>query len=332
MNVKTFMPEANSDYAVQIDWLYFYLNAVSVFFTVLIFALIIIFAVKYRRRSEADRPHGEHESAWLELVGSVIPFILVMSMFVWGAVLYLRQSVPPKDALEIFVTGKQWMWKVQHPNGKREINDLHVPAGVPVKLTFISEDVIHSYYLPDLRVKRDVVPGRYTQLWFEAKKPGESHIFCAEYCGSEHSRMIGRLHVMAPADYEQWVSFQAPPFTGAVAGAPAEGENPLVARGKALFTQFACNTCHQPQPGLPVQLGPKLGGILGQKRSVFLDMAMTQKAEITVDDAYLLESIALSNAKIAEGFQPAMPPFKGVIPDADINALVAYIKTIPAGQ
>lgn len=332
MNVKTFMPEANSDYAVQIDWLYFYLNAVSVFFTVLIFALIIIFAIKFRRRSEADRPHGEHESAWLELVGSVIPFILVMSMFVWGAVLYVRQAVPPKDALEIFITGKQWMWKVQHPNGKREINDLHVPAGIPVKLTFISEDVIHSYYLPDLRVKKDVVPGRYTQLWFNAKKPGESHIFCAEYCGSEHSRMIGRLYVVTPTEYETWVGHTAPPVTDAVAASGGGGPaaNPLVEKGKALFTQFACNTCHM--SGLPVQLGPKLGGLMGRKRTVFSDMALTQKSEVTADDAYLLESVVLSNAKIVEGFQPVMPPFKGLIPDADVNALVAYIKSIPDGQ
>lgn len=331
MNVNSLMPEANSDYAVQIDWLYFYLNAVSVFFTVLVFALIIVFTIKYRRKSDADRPHGHHESPWLEIIGSVIPFFLFMSMFVWGALLYVKSSIPPKDALEIFVTGKQWMWKVQHPNGKREINDLHVPAGVPVKITMISEDVIHSYYLPDMRVKRDVVPGRYTQMWFQAKKPGESHIFCAEYCGSEHSRMIGRLHVVTPAEYEKWVGSTAAPVTDAQIAANGGSTASLADKGKGIFNQFACNTCHAAPAGTP-QIGPKLGGILGQKRSVFTDMAMTQKAEVTVDEDYLRESILVSNAKIREGFAPAMPPFKGVIADADVNALIAYIKSIPDGQ
>ncbi len=199
-------PEQASTLAAQVDYLYFFLIAVSVFFSVLIFFLIYIFAVRYRRKSEHEVPEQIPGLIKLETLWSVIPFLLCMVVFAWGATLYFDTYSPPKGALEYYVVGKQWMWHIQHPTGQREINELHVPTGQPIKLIMATEDVIHSFYVPAFRVKRDVVPGRYTTLWFEAIRPGEYHLFCAEYCGTKHSQMRGRVVVMEPAEYQNWLS------------------------------------------------------------------------------------------------------------------------------
>ena len=183
-------PEQASQYAPQVDALYIFLISVAVFFTTLICFLILYFVVRYRRSANVNRLNPP-SSQLLEVTWSVIPFILTMVMFAWGAALYSKQHQPPEDADEISVVGKQWMWKIQHSNGKQEINNLHVPVGRPVKLNMISEDVIHSFYIPAFRVKQDVLPGRYTSMWFEASKPGRYHLFCAEYCGTSHSQMGG---------------------------------------------------------------------------------------------------------------------------------------------
>lgn len=299
-------PEQASTMASQVDYLYFFLVAVSIFFAVLIFFLIYIFAVRYRRRSEDEVPKELPGLLKLELLWSVIPLILTMVVFAWGATLYFDTYSPPKDALEMFVVGKQWMWHIQHPTGQREINEIHLPAGQPIKLTMATEDVIHSFYIPAFRVKRDVVPGRYTTMWFEATKPGEYHLFCAEYCGTKHSEMKGRVVVMEPADYQNWLS-------GGTANEPLE------VVGAKKFQQLACHTCHVDKPNAR---GPSLVGIFG--KPVQLQNGQT----VIADEDYIRESILNPNAKIASGYKPVMPTFKGQINEVGLLQITAYIKSL----
>jgi len=299
-------PEQASTLAAQVDYLYFFLIAVSLFFSVLIFFLIYIFAVKYRRKSEDEVPEQIPGLLKLEMLWSVIPFLLCMVVFVWGATLYFDTYSPPKDALEYYVVGKQWMWHIQHPTGQREINELHVPTGQPIKLTMATEDVIHSFYIPAFRVKRDVVPGRYTSMWFEATKPGEYHLFCAEYCGTKHSQMRGRVVVMEPADYQNWLS-------GGVANEPLE------VIGEKKFRQLACHTCHIDKPDAR---GPSLVGVFGEP------VRLQNGRTVTVDEMYIRESILNPNAKIAAGYRPVMPTFKGQIDEVGLLQITAYIKSL----
>jgi cytochrome c oxidase subunit 2 len=225
-------PQAASSIASDVDLLYFFILAVCSFFAVLVSALVVIFAVKFRRRHADEVGHDIHGSIALELIWTAIPFVLAMVMFFWGADLYFRIARPPADAMDVFVVGKQWMWKVQHPEGVREINELHVPLGRPVRITLGSEDVLHDYYIPAFRVKMDAVPGKLTTLWFTATKAGSYHIFCAEYCGTQHSGMVGQVIVMEPQDYEAWLA------GGRMTGTPVEN-------GERLFTSLACITCHK---------------------------------------------------------------------------------------
>ncbi len=305
-------PEQASSMAKDVDYLYFYLTAVTLFFSILIFSLVFFFAVRYRRRSETERPKPIHGVLSLEVFWSVIPLGLTMVMFFWGASLYIQMRRPPANATQLFVVGKQWMWKIQHPEGQREINELHVPVGRAVKLMMTSEDVIHSFYVPAFRVKMDVLPGRYTELWFTPIKVGEYHLFCAEYCGTKHSGMRGKVVVMEPADYETWLS-----------GAPA-GES-LEQAGGRLFTQFNCQTCHEQGP---TSRGPSLHEILG--RTVRLKSGET----ITVDEAYLRESILQPNAKLVAGYEAVMPTYQGQLSEEQVLQLIAYIKSLtrPEGQ
>ena len=225
-------PEQASTFAPQVDHLLYFLLAVAVFFTVGIFTAIAYFAIRYRRRSDQELPGAVHGSVPLEIAWSVIPFGLTMVMFTWGASVYFKESRPPDNALQIYVVGKQWMWKLQHMEGRREINELHIPLGRPVKLTMTSEDVIHSFFVPAFRIKQDVVPGRYTTLWFQPTKPGRYHLFCAEYCGTRHSGMTGWIEVMSPRDYQAWLS-----------GGPSTGS--LAENGQRLFEDLACGNCHK---------------------------------------------------------------------------------------
>jgi cytochrome c oxidase subunit 2 len=244
-----FLPEQASRISGQVDLLYYFLVTVSIFFALLIFFLIYIFAVRYRRRTEEEIPKQIPGLLQLELAWSIIPFGMTMIAFFWGASLYFNTYSPPENTLEIYVVGKQWMWHIQHPTGQREINTLHLPLGEPIKLTMATEDVIHSFYIPAFRVKKDVVPGRYTTMWFEATKAGEYHLFCAEYCGTKHSQMIGTVVVMEPTDYQAWLS-------GGTTG------EPLSVAGEKKFHQLACNTCHTDKPGAR---GPSLVGAFGSQ-------------------------------------------------------------------
>jgi cytochrome c oxidase subunit 2 len=322
------IPEQASTMAGRVDALYFFLIGVTVFFGTLIAVLSIGFAVRYRRsrHGTAKQIHG---SLPLEILWTAIPFAIAMSIFVWSAQIFLAIARPPDDALEIFVVGKQWMWKIQHMEGRREINELHVPADQPVKLTMTSEDVIHSFYVPAFRVKQDVIPGRYTTLWFEATKPGEYHLFCAEYCGTEHSRMIGRVVVLEPHDYQRWLSGEGA-AAAAVPGAPgAAASGPSLADlGKAVFERTGCQTCHgvNDEEAAVKVIGPALHGIYGKP------VKLADGTEVVVDDAYLRRSLLEPVKEIVAGYQPIMPPYAGRLSEEELLQLIAYFKAIgPSG-
>lgn len=306
-NTFSLLPEQASTIAGSVDALYLFLVALSVVFTVLTAVLVILFVVRYRRRSEDEVPEPPHEDSRLEIICGSVLLVLMLVLFGWGAKVYFANNRPPADAMEILVVGKQWMWKLQHPQGKREINELHIPVGQPIQLTMTSEDVIHSFYIPAFRVKQDVLPGRYTRVWFEATKPGRYHLFCTEYCGTEHSRMGGWVVAMPPAEYERWLR-----------GAAATPETPVEA-GKRLFTSLGCATCHA---GGTTQLGPSLTGVAGHK------VKLADGTEVLADDEYLRESILNSPAKVVAGFQPVMPIFKGMISEDQLLNLIAYIKSL----
>jgi cytochrome c oxidase subunit II len=297
-------PEQASTFAERVDALYYYLLSVSGFFVLLIFALIFYFAVKYRRRSEGEQTPPILGSIPLEVAWIVIPFILVMIMFVWGASLYFTAFSPPANAMEIFVIGKQWMWKVQHPEGRREIDELHVPVGYPVKLTITSQDVIHSFYIPAFRIKMDAVPGRYTSTWFEASKTGTFHLFCAEYCGTAHAGMGGRVVVMKPAEYEQWLRTGAP-------------EESLVAAGGRLFQQLGCSGCHSQHSTVRA---PLLDGVYGKP------VPLQSGQVVLADESYIRDSILLPQKDVVAGYAPVMPPFQGRISEEELMQIIAYIR------
>jgi cytochrome c oxidase subunit II len=309
------MPPRASSVATEMDLLYLFIAAVSAFFVVLVAALVFIFAVKYRRRHPDEVGADIHGSLVLELTWTFIPFVLSMIMFVWGADLFFRLARPPVDAMDIYVVGKQWMWKVQHPSGVREINQMHVPIGRNVRITLGSEDVIHDYSIPAFRVKMDAVPGKLTTLWFNATTPGTYHIFCAEYCGTKHSGMIGEVIAMTPQDYEAWLTAGGAVATGPVAS-PADA-------GRELFANvFGCVACHRDDG--TTGLGPVLGGVAGNP------VTLTDGRTVVADDNYLRESIMNPSAKIVQGFtSPSiMPPFQGSVSEEQVMQLIAYIKSL----
>jgi cytochrome c oxidase subunit II len=300
-----FPPQA-STFAGQVDAIYFFLVAITVFFVALIFGSVIYFTAKYRRRSITERPPQIHIDMRLEVLWSIIPLILVMISFGWGASVFVTMSQPPENALELRAVGRQWMWKLQHPSGAREINQMHIPVGQPVKIILASEDVIHSFYIPAFRIKMDVVPGRYTAAWFEATREGEFHLFCAEYCGTQHSGMIGRVVAMKPVDYQRWLTAQAV-------------DEPVAVSGERLFQQLGCGGCHQT---IATTQGPSLHGLPG--RRVRLQSGET----VAADEAYIRESILNPHAKIVAGYQPIMPTYQGQLSEDALHQIMAYLKTL----
>ncbi len=298
-------PARASSIAGQTDAFMLFMIAVTGFFTVVIFILIFTFAMKFRKEKHPIAADIIGSNV-LEITWSIIPFGIFMLMFVWGAVVYLQERRPPANAMEIFAVGKQWMWKFQHQEGQREIDQLHVPLGRDVMLTMISQDVIHDVFIPAFRVKQDVLPGRYTTLWFRAIKPGRYHLFCSQYCGTAHSGMIGEVVVMEPAAYQAWL-----------AGGNAEGS--LASTGQKLFQQLGCSTCHR----FDTQgRGPNLVGVYG--KPVLLDDGRT----VTADDNYIRESILQPGAKVVAGFKPIMPSFNGIVNEEQLLSLIAYVKSL----
>lgn len=308
-HLPLFPPQA-STMAARVDALYFVLVAITLFFALLIATLIVSFAIRYRRRAPEETGARIVGSLVLEGLWIGVPLVLVLVIFAWGASLYFALWRPPRGALEIYVVGKQWMWKVQHPDGRREINELHVPAGRTVKLILGSEDVIHSFYVPAFRVKADAVPGRWTTLWFQATRTGRFHLFCAEYCGTKHSRMIGTVVVMEPAAFQEWL-----------AGGVAAGS--MAAAGQKLFTDLGCHTCHLPDG---TGRGPALAGLLGAT------VTLADGRQVQVDEAYLREAIVNPGAKLLKGYPPIMPAYQGLISEEGLQQLLAYITSLSPGQ
>ena len=301
------MPEQASSIASQIDALYYFLILISSVMSVLIAFLIVYFAIKYRRGSAADRTQGAHRFYLMEIAWIVGPFLVVMVIFFWSAQLYFAQARAPAGAMEINCVARQWMWKFQHTEGNAEINDLHVPLGQPVKIRMISEDVIHSLYIPAFRIKQDVLPGRYTTVWFEATKAGQYHLFCAEYCGAKHSEMGGRVIVLEPSQYEAWL-----------AGRDV-AEPPEVA-GRRLFDQLRCNSCH---------LGGGMAGRCPPLDNLYGSTVRLQNGQsVVADETYIRESILRPAAKVVAGFQPLMPSYEGQISEEGILQLIAEIKSM----
>jgi cytochrome c oxidase subunit 2 len=300
-------PDQASSFAWQVDALYFYLIAITVFFTVLIVAGILFFVIRYREREKYATGAEIHGSVALETTWSIIPFVISMTIFLGGAIVYYNQYRPPADAMEIFVVGKQWMWKVQHGTGQREINELHVPVGRKIKLTMTTEDVLHDFSVPAFRTKMDVVPGRYTTMWFEPTKPGKYHLFCAEYCGMNHSGMGGYVYVMEQRDFDNWLSGNVSGMTPAAAGLD-------------LFqNKLGCASCHQQNDQ---GRGPNLAGIAGKQ------VQLAGGQTVIADDEYIRNSILNPQGQIVQGYQPIMPTFKGQVTEEQLMQLVTYIKSL----
>lgn len=301
-----FFPDAASSIAGSVDTLFGFLVMTSLFFVVLIAVLIVVAMFKYRRKTPAEVGSAAHGSIALELGWTVIPLMIALGLFGWSAMVYVNYRTAPKDTLDIYVIGKQWMWRLQQPNGKREINELHVPVNRNIKLILGSEDVIHDFYVPAFRVKMDVVPGRYNTLWFRPTKVGTYHFFCSQYCGTNHAAMGGWVTVMDPADYAAWLSDES-------------GELNPSSAGEKLFNQLACNTCHLANG---TGRAPSLNGVYGAK------VLLADGTTTTADDAYIRESILQPNAKIVAGYQPVMPTFQGLVTEEQILNLTSYIKSL----
>ncbi|PEQ13647.1 cytochrome c oxidase subunit II [Novosphingobium sp. PC22D] len=298
-------PPMASEYAGRVDLLIASFGALVALLSAPVFILMAFFAVRYRRGRRADRSHREDRNVWVEVSWSLIPFVLVLGFFVWSTKMFLDQRSPPENALTLTVVAKQWMWKFQHPEGAREIDELHVPAGRPVRLTMTSQDVIHSLYVPALRIKQDVLPDTYSQLWFIADRPGVYALRCAEYCGTDHSEMIGRFIVQRPEDYARWL-------------ARSGTDEGLAERGGKLFVKLGCSGCHG--PASPVR-APSLAGLYGSV------VPLEGGRVVRADEQYLHDSIMLPNKDVAAGYKPIMPPFGNLIGEEEVSQLVAWIKS-----
>ena len=305
-NQINLFPENASTYASQVDYIYLYLLLVCSVVALGVVIAIVYFSIKYARNPTHTAIQQVEGNNMLEITWSVIPLVIMLTMFGWGAWLYMRMTTPPKGTLDFYVVGKQWMWKLQHPTGQREINELHVPVNQAVLLTLTSEDEIHDFFVPAFRMKRDVVPGRYTQCWFEPTKIGTYKILCAQYCGTKHSQMIGTVYVMSASDYDKWLS-------GNLGAESAE------AAGEKLFEANRCNTCHKDAADAR---GAPLWGVAGSK------VTLKGGATVLADDEYLRESILHSTAKVVQGFEPIMPLYDGQLTEEQVLQLVAYIKTL----
>lgn len=302
-------PERATTMADRVDALFVFLTAVTGTVGVAVTFLIIYFTVKYRRRAEGERTPRILGSMRLEVWWSVVPFLIFLVMFAWGASIYTATARPPDDALDVYVVGKQWMWKLQHADGQREINELHVPVNRPVRLTLTSEDVIHDYFVPAFRTHVDVIPGRYVITWFQADRVGTFDVYCSQYCGTNHSGMIGTVTIMEPSDYERWQSGHA--------------EGSLALAGRKLFLKLQCITCHSADSRARA---PVLESLYGRQ------VALRDGRTVLADDAYIRESILYPAAKVVQGFDPIMPTFKGQVGEEELIQLISFIKALGPGH
>src|SRR3954452_11001125 len=298
-------PESASTLSPRVDALYFFILGVTIFFTTLVALLIVVFAVKYRK-DKHPVPVQIHGSIPLEIFWTLVPLGIAMVIFAWGSILFFQERHPPRSSMTIYAIGKQWMWKFEHPGGQREINNLHVPVGYPVRMTMISQDVIHDFFVPAFRTQMDVLPGRYTELWFEATKPGRYHLFCNQYCGTKHSGMIGEVTAMPYGDYQQWL--RGPGAFGSFA-----------TEGQKFFASMGCPTCHT---GADNARGPNLYNLYGRM------VRTSDDRTIVADEAYIRESVLNPSAKIVYGFQNIMPTFQGQLNEDEMIQLIEYVKSL----
>jgi cytochrome c oxidase subunit 2 len=303
-------PEQASEYARRYDLLFATITALTIFFTVVVLVLVVFFAIRYRAGSTADRTRPQHENLRIEVAWSLPPLLLGIGIFAWGATDFVTLRRPPKNAIEIFVIGKQWMWHLQHPNGVREMNQLHVPVGVPVKLTMISQDVIHSFYIPQFRVQYMVVPGRYTYQWFTASKPGRYNLFCAMHCGTQHSEMGGYVYVLPQAEYAAWLQHGGE--------SPKSAMRTMEQAGQDLYTTLNCANCHGTVDSVRA---PSLYGIFGRRET------MANGETLVADDTYIRDSIINPYAKIVKGYRDEMPEYKTQLTEEQIHSLLEYIRS-----
>ncbi|HTY59304.1 MAG TPA: cytochrome c oxidase subunit II [Bacteroidota bacterium] len=300
------LPPAASTVAHEVDALFAALVVMTVVLSGLIFFCITFFAIRYREGSKASRANARSESLPLELAWMIVPLGISFGVYCWASTLFAKMRVAPADATEIYVVGKQWMWKIQHRQGNREINELHVPAGRPVKLIMTSQDVIHSFFIPAFRIKQDVLPGRYTTEWFQATTPGVYHFFCSQFCGTSHASMTGLVTVMEPSRYENWL-------------AGSGGGTPMASSGEQLFRQFGCVTCHLVNS---TGRGPSLVGLMGSR------VELEDGGTAVADRAYLQESILNPAVKIVRGYKPLMPVFRNQLTPDQVSQLIEYIASL----
>jgi cytochrome c oxidase subunit 2 len=305
LHASALFPAEASGIAPYVDALYFFLVAMTIFGTTFVAILLLVFSVRYRREKNPVATQIEG-STLLEATWTIIPLAIFLVTFVWGALLYFRIYDPPTNAMNIYIVGKQWMWKAEHPGGQHEINALHVPTGKPIQLTMISQDVFHSFSIPDFRIKREVIPGRYSTVWFEPTQVGTYHIFCTQYCGTQHSGMIGEVTVMTPGDYKKWLE-------------QSNSGQSLAQNGERLFASMGCNSCHN---GTAAARGPSLAGVYGSK------LTLTDGRQILVDDAYLRNAILNPSEHVTAGFAPIMPTYQGQISEDGLIDLVEFIKNM----
>jgi cytochrome c oxidase subunit 2 len=306
LNASALFPREASTIAPWMDALYFFLLAMTVVGLILVGSLMTAFSIRYRREKHPVAVQIEG-STLLEATWTIIPLAIFLVCFVWGALLYFRIYNPPINAMNIYIVGKQWMWKAEHPGGQHEINALHVPIGRPIQLTMVSQDVFHSFSIPDFRVKREVIPGRYTTVWFNATTAGTYHIFCTQYCGTQHSGMIGEVTAMTPEDYEKWTQESTSGMS-------------LAQNGERLFASMGCNSCHS---GNAAARGPNLAGVYGSK------LQLANGSQVLVNDAYLRDAILNPSQHVTAGFAPIMPTYQGQISEDGLIDLVEFVKSMP---
>lgn len=295
-----------SDTGREVDAIFWGLVGISALTVGVLLVLIVYFCIRYRRGAKPPKRAGGDSNLPAEIIWTLAPLPVFFGLFCWAGALYFRMSRPPADADEVVVVAKQWMWKIQHPDGRREINELHLPVGRPVSVLMISQDVIHSFFVPAFRNKQDVLPGRYTRIWFRPTRAGDYHLFCAEYCGTDHSAMIGTVHVMEPADYAKWLADADPPES-------------LVAAGRRLFFSRGCSGCHTTGSQIAA---PLLEGIYGKA------VGLSNGATVIADETYLRDSILLPNKQVVGGYEPVMPTFQGQLKEEEVLQLIAYLKSL----
>lgn len=297
------LPPRASTFAAHLDGMFYAMLGLSTVVVLGVFTTMVVFAVRFRRGRDVDRSGESHRELGIELTWTLVPFALFVGIFAWSIVLWVDMRTPPKNAQTIYVVGKQWMWEFEQPGGQREIDTLHVATGQPVRLVMTSQDVIHDVAIPAFRVKQDVLPGRYTDLWFTPTRAGSYDLFCAEYCGTDHSRMGGTVIVQEPAAHARWLA--------------EHGNGSLAARGQALFTRYGCAGCHDPSSAVHA---PRLDGLYGAT------VPLADGRQVVADERYLHDAIVLPGSEVAAGYAPVMPSYKDRIDESDILALVAYLK------